>query len=126
MLFVSSYCFHSRNLSHWDHTGGNLELKKEGVKVYGPVEEKDRIPGIDFAVGSGDTVSFGSTQANVLDVGGHTLGHIAYHFPQEEAVFVGDSLFVLGCGKMFEGTKDQFWESLKTLRSLPDETVVYW
>ena len=112
--------------SHWDHTGGNLELKTEGVKVYGPANEKAKIPGIDVALGAGDEVEFGGQLSNVMDVGGHTLGHIAYYFPKESTIFVGDSLFALGCGKMFEGTPTQFWTSLKGLRELPDETLVYW
>jgi len=110
---------------HWDHTGGNLELKTEGVEIFGPVNECAKIPGIDTAIASGSVVEFGGQTATIMDVGGHTLGHIAYHFPQQSAVFVGDSLFALGCGKMFEGTPSQFWNSLKSLRELPDETSVY-
>ena len=110
-------------VSHWDHTGANLELKTDGVHVVGPATEK--IPGIDSPVGQGDCVEFGSTKATVLDVGGHTAGHIAYYFPEEKSVFVGDSLFALGCGRMFEGTPDQFWTSLKRLRDLPDDVTVY-
>jgi hydroxyacylglutathione hydrolase len=94
--------------------------------VYGPVNEKDKIPGLDMAVGGGDEVDFGSTKGKVMDVGGHTHGHIAYYFPQDQSVFVGDSLFALGCGRMFEGTPTQFWTSLKGLRELPDETSVFW
>ncbi|CAB9525994.1 Hydroxyacylglutathione hydrolase [Seminavis robusta] len=110
---------------HWDHTGANEELKTDGVTVVGPIDEKPKIPGIDSAVGAGDVVAFGSTQATVMDVGGHTKGHIAYYFPDSKSVFVGDSLFALGCGRMFEGTPDQFWTSLKGLRELPDDTTVY-
>mmetsp|Transcript_19323 Transcript_19323/g.21883 ORF Transcript_19323/g.21883 Transcript_19323/m.21883 type:complete len:194 (+) Transcript_19323:244-825(+) len=105
---------------HWDHTGGNLELKKDGVKIYGPSEN---IPGCDVPLNGGDVIDFGNKQATIIDVGGHTKGHIAYHFPTEHTVFVGDSLFALGCGKMFEGTPSQFWASLKRLRELPDETI---
>ena len=95
--------------------------------MYGPANEKDKIPGLDVAVGAGDSVEFGETAGGVvMDVGGHTLGHIAYYFPNENAAFVGDSLFALGCGRMFEGTATQFWTSLKGLRELPDETDVYW
>ena len=111
---------------HWDHVGGNKELKKEGVKVYGPAKERPKIPGMDFALEGGDKMEFGSSTVRILDVGGHTLGHIAYYFPGQAKVFVGDSLFALGCGKMFEGTPQQFWASLKRLRSLPDDTLVYW
>ena len=113
--------------SHWDHTGGNEELKGlGGVTVYGPANERDLIPGLDVAVGAGDVVEFGKSSSSVMDVGGHTRGHIAYYFPNEQTVFVGDSLFALGCGRMFEGTPSQFWTSLKGLRELPDDTTVYW
>jgi hydroxyacylglutathione hydrolase len=98
-------------------------LKGPGVKVYGPASET--IPGIDVGLKGGDTVEFGGTRATVLDVGGHTRGHIAFYFESDAKIFVGDSLFALGCGKMFEGTPDQFWNSLKRLRDLPDDTVVY-
>lgn len=103
-----------------------MELKSGDVKVYGPTNESGKIPGIDTAVGDGDCFEFGSFQASVMDVGGHTKGHIAYHFPKEDKVFCGDALFALGCGRMFEGTPTQFWTSLKGLRDLPDETSVYW
>ena len=109
---------------HWDHTGGNMDLKTDGVKIYGPASEK--IPGMDFALKAGDDVEFGSTKAKIMDVGGHTKGHIAYYFSEDAKVFVGDSLFALGCGRMFEGTPEQFWTSLMGLRKLPDETEVYW
>ncbi|CAK0798587.1 unnamed protein product, partial [Prorocentrum cordatum] len=111
---------------HHDHAGGNEELKRRtGCVVIGPAGEAERIPAIDTPVGQGDTVKVGSLEAEVLEVGGHTAGHIAYHFPRQRAAFVGDALFVLGCGRMFEGTPAQFWESLLKLRALPDDTVVY-
>ena len=109
---------------HWDHTGGNMDLKSDGVQIYGPATEK--IPGRDVSLRGGDEIEFGSTKAKIMDVGGHTRGHIAYYFPNDGMVFVGDSLFALGCGKMFEGTPEQFWTSLKGLRELPDETEVFW
>ena len=110
---------------HWDHTGGNQELIEayKDVAVVGPANEK--IPGRTTAVNGGDEVNFGSTKAQVLDVGGHTKGHVAYHFANEHKVFVGDALFALGCGKMFEGTPTQFWDSLQRLRALDDDTLVY-
>lgn len=113
---------------HWDHTGGNLELIKNNnnVVVYGPEVERTKIPGITNTLKGGDEIKFGSTKAIILEVGGHTIGHIAYYFPNENTIFVGDSLFALGCGRMFEGTPSQFWKSLKTLRDLPDETTVFW
>jgi hydroxyacylglutathione hydrolase len=103
-----------------------LKATSDNVKVYGPLREKERIPGIDKPVDGGDILTFGTFKAKVLDVGGHTHGHIAYHFEDDLKVFCGDALFALGCGRMFEGTPDQFWSSLQTLRSLPDETLVYW
>lgn len=109
---------------HFDHTGGNMELKGDGVVVYGPHSEQ--IPGRDVALKGGDEIEFGTIKGQVMDVGGHTKGHIAYYFPSEDKVFVGDALFALGCGRMFEGTPDQFWTSLKRLRDLPDETEVFW
>lgn len=101
-------------------------LKGSGVRVIGPVNEKEKIPGIDLPVGGGDVIEFGGSQVFVMDAGGHTKGHVAYYFPDQSKVFVGDCLFSLGCGKMFEGTPDQFWSSLERLRRLPDDTVVYW
>lgn len=113
---------------HWDHTGGNEELKKNNdqVTILGPSNES--IPARDLGLSGGDQItSFGSdkTEIQIIDVGGHTSGHIAYYFPKDRLVFCGDSLFALGCGRMFEGTSSQFWDSLKRLRSLPDDTVVY-
>lgn len=110
---------------HFDHTGGNLELKRDGVKIYGPLKEKEKIPGIDITLTEGDTVPFGGKEIHVLDVGGHTDGHIALYFKDDGMVFVGDALFALGCGKMFEGTPMQFWTSLLKLRALPEDTLVY-
>jgi hydroxyacylglutathione hydrolase len=114
---------------HYDHTGGNVQLKNDNrnTKIYGPATEK--IPGLDVGLHGGDVLDLGSFRdVQVLDVGGHTAGHIAYYFPTsspQSIVFVGDSLFALGCGKMFEGTPTQFWSSLQRLRNLPDDTLVY-
>jgi hydroxyacylglutathione hydrolase len=111
---------------HFDHAGGNAELKeKTGCTVIGPKGEKDLIPGIDRAVGEGDIVELGAARARVIDVPGHTRGHIAYSFDQEHVAFVGDTLFALGCGRLFEGTAQQMWTSLGKLMELPDDTVVY-
>merc|ERR1719221_613741 len=111
---------------HWDHTGGNLELKNNfKLEVYGDKVDSARIPGIDVALTHGDIVYLGDIEATVIDVGGHTNGHIAYYFPSEGCAFVGDALFTLGCGRMFEGTPDQFWASLKRLRALPKSTQVF-
>ena len=111
---------------HADHAGGNLELKaKWHCAMVGPRADRDRIPGIEVEVGDGDVYQLGSVAVRVLDVPGHTRGHIAYHFASEGVAFVGDTLFALGCGRMFEGTQEQMWSSLAKLMTLPDETVLY-
>lgn len=111
---------------HYDHAGGNETLKeKTGCRITGPKGESGKIPGIDRAVGDGDEVSLGSHHGAVFDVPGHTAGHIAYYFPTDGIAFVGDTLFALGCGRLFEGTPQQMWTSLQKLMALPDETVVY-
>ena len=109
---------------HFDHAGHNLELKeKTGCTIIGPAGEADKIPGLDRAVDDGDVVRLGAHEAKVLNVGGHTLGHIAYHM--DGHAFVGDSLFALGCGRVFEGTMAQMWASLEKLNALPDGTKIY-
>lgn len=111
---------------HDDHTGGNLEIKeKTGCTIVGPGHDRDRIPGIDIEVSDGETFQFGKEVAQVLFVPGHTLGHIAFWFPDSDALFCGDTLFSIGCGRVFEGTMDQMWSSLSRLRALPPETRVY-
>ncbi len=111
---------------HTDHVGGIPALRAAtGCKVVGPRADQQRIPGLDLALGDGERFAFGSTSAVVLDVPGHTSGHIAFWFDQDQAVFCGDTLFSLGCGRMFEGTPPQFWGSLAKLRALPPETRVY-
>ena len=111
---------------HNDHTGGNLELKeKYGCEIVGPLADHDRIAGIDLDVADGDTYTFGDAVAKVYDTPGHTRGHIAYWFEESKALFCGDTLFALGCGRVFEGTFEQMWNSLGKLRALPDATMVY-
>lgn len=113
---------------HFDHAGGNLELKeKTGCTIYGPSDERVEIPGRDHGVGGGAQITLGdgAIVADVIDVGGHTLGHIAYWFKEADKAFVGDALFTLGCGRMFEGTPDQMWAGLERLRNLPDSTKIY-
>ncbi len=111
---------------HADHVGANRALaRRHGATIVGPRADRDRIPGIAVEVGSGDTVRVGASVGRVYDVPGHTRGHIAYHFEHSNAVFVGDTLFAGGCGRMFEGTPEQFWQSLARLRSLPASTWVY-
>jgi hydroxyacylglutathione hydrolase len=111
---------------HHDHTGANLELKEAfGLTIVGPRADHDRIPGIDIAVGEGDRVRLGNAEAQVFDVPGHTRGHIAYWFADSDALFCGDTLFALGCGRLFEGTPQQMWSSLSKFRGLPDSARVY-
>ena len=113
--------------THWhpDHAGGNERLKAEtGCEIVGPQEVR-RIAPLDRLVAGGDTVALGETTFEVIDVGGHTLGHIALWSSSDGVAFVGDSLFTLGCGRLFEGTPDQMWASLQRLADLPAETVVY-
>lgn len=111
---------------HGDHTGGNLEIKaKTGCTIVGPRADKDRIPGIDIEVGDGDTYKLGDATATVFDVPGHTRGHIAYWFEESDALFCGDTLFVMGCGRLFEGTPAQMVNSLGKFDTLPDSTRVY-
>jgi len=111
---------------HFDHAGGNEALKARWhCTIVGAANDAARIPGIDVQVREGDEVEFGSTRARVLEVPGHTTGHIAYYFAEDGVVFVGDTLFALGCGRLFEGSPAQMWQSLGKLMALPDDTVVY-
>jgi hydroxyacylglutathione hydrolase len=111
---------------HGDHTGGNLALKQAtGCTIVGNRADAARLPGLTVAVGEGDSVAVGTATAQVLEVSGHTVGHIAYWFPESQALFCGDTLFALGCGRMFEGDPQTFWASLSKLRGLPDATRVY-
>jgi len=111
---------------HFDHAGGNEELKaRHGCTIVGPRADADRIPGIDVQVGDGDTYELGNISLQVFDVPGHTSGHIAFYSQQAEAAFVGDTVFALGCGRLFEGTPAQMWTSIQKLMALPDDTKVY-
>ncbi len=111
---------------HPDHVGGNLEIKQAtGCTIVGPSHDRDRIPGIDVEVSDGGTYTFGTETAEVFFVPGHTRGHIAYWFAGSGALFCGDTLFILGCGRLFEGTPEQMWKSLSRLRKLPDSTRIY-
>lgn len=116
------YIFNTHH--HGDHVGANLSLKERySCQIWGP--EKDRIPGIDRRLKGGDSFSFGGEEVRVLDTSGHTLGHISFYFAQSAALFCGDSLFSLGCGRLFEGTKEQLWNGLERIRALPGETKIY-
>ena len=111
---------------HLDHTGGNLDLKERtGAKIVGPRSDADRIPGIDIGVAEGDTFSLGTASARIFDIPAHTRGHIAFWFEADRAVFTGDTMFAMGCGRLFEGTPAQMWSSLSKLAALPPDTRVY-
>jgi hydroxyacylglutathione hydrolase len=113
--------------THWhpDHVGGNAAIiAATGAKTIGP-EEVHKITPIDQIVAGGDAVALGATRFNVIDVGGHTLGHVAFHAPSEDVLFVGDALFPLGCGGLFEGTAEQMWNSLCRLMWLSPATKIY-
>jgi hydroxyacylglutathione hydrolase len=111
---------------HWDHVGGNLELQRQtGCRVIAPSADRHRIPGIDMGVAEGDTIALGGHVARVMFTPGHTLGHIVYHFPEDRLLFCGDTLFVMGCGRLFEGTAEQMWDSLQRLKALPADTRIY-
>ncbi len=114
--------------THWhpDHVGGNQGIKDAtGCIVTGPDAEKDRIPTLDRLVRGGDRVRLGAVEASVLDVPAHTAGHIAYHFAGEDAAFVGDTLFAMGCGRLFEGTAEQMFANMRQLEALGDATRIY-
>ncbi len=114
--------------THWhpDHAGGNLEIKeKTGCTIIGPVGEQEKIPGLDRAVGQDAIVNLGARTARVLDVPGHTAGHIAFYMEEEGVAFVGDTVFALGCGRLFEGSPEQMWTSISKIMALPGDTMLY-
>jgi len=111
---------------HADHTAGIGALKtKTGCTVTGPAREAGSIPGLDVEVKEGDSVEIGGAKGNVIETPGHTRGHVSYYFPDEAAVFVGDTLFSVGCGKLLDGDAPTMWSSLSKLAALPPETDVY-
>jgi hydroxyacylglutathione hydrolase len=111
---------------HADHAGGNLPLKERtGCRIIGPRADARRIPGIDVEVGEGDVFELGGHRVEVHDTPGHTRGHIVYHFPDDGVAFVGDTLFAMGCGRLFEGTPAQMWSSLQKILRWPPATRLY-
>lgn len=111
---------------HFDHVGGNIELQEKfGLDIVGPGHDKKRIPGLTKGVSGGDQFSFGGHEVKVIDTPGHTTSHIVYYVPSASAAFVGDTIFALGCGRLFEGTPAQMHESLQSIAALPDETKLY-
>jgi hydroxyacylglutathione hydrolase len=112
---------------HFDHVGGHHDLLAEtpGLRIFGSADDAARIPGITDRVRDGETLAVAGLSPRVILIPAHTSGHVAYHFPREQAVFTGDTLFVAGCGRLFEGDAAQMMRSLAKLASLPDETAVY-
>lgn len=111
---------------HYDHTGANLALKKiYNCSIYASEKESYQTPGADHLLKEGDTYHLGESQAKILETPGHTLGHIAFYFQKDAALFCGDTLFSIGCGRVFEGTHQEMWESLCKLRSLEDQTRIF-
>jgi hydroxyacylglutathione hydrolase len=111
---------------HQDHVAANLALKDRfGATITGPVHEADKIPGLDRKVGDGDQFDFAGHPVNVFETPGHTAGHICFHLPEDKLLFAADTLFALGCGRLFEGTPADMWISLQKLMALPDDTAVY-
>lgn len=111
---------------HFDHTDGNLELKaRYGCKVVGAKNDAHRIPGIDISVDDGEEFALGNSIAKIIEVNGHTQGHILWYFEKDKALFTGDTLFNLCVGGLFEGDAHQMWNSLKKINSLPDDVMFY-
>lgn len=114
--------------THWhpDHTGGNMLLKDRfGVTIYGPGLIESRIPGMDIKLGEGDTFDFGDHPVRVMETPGHTNEHIVFYLEAAGACFVGDTIFTMGCGRLFEGTPAQMWESFSKILALPEATKLY-
>ena len=111
---------------HWDHTDGNIEFVQQwNCPIYGFSQDAQRIPGITHKVQEADILSLGPLKAKVLFIPGHTVGHIAYYFEEQSWLFSGDTLFSLGCGRLFEGTAEQMHRSLQSIRSLPRNTQIF-
>jgi hydroxyacylglutathione hydrolase len=113
--------------THWhpDHTGGNAEMQAAGARITGPAAEAAKIPTLDVTVAEGDEVRIGAHSATVLTVPGHTAGHIAFHLADDRAIFTGDTLFAMGCGRLFEGDAADMFANMQRYAALPDETMVY-
>ena len=111
---------------HFDHIGGNIELKKlYDAKVVGFFGDKHRIPGIDITLKNDERWNFGNSTVKIMHIPGHTLGHICFFFEKEKIAFTGDTLFSLGCGRIFEGDHKQMLLSLNKLKNLPKDTKIY-
>ena len=111
---------------HFDHVGGNIELKKKyNAKIVGFIEDRHRIPGINITLKDNEKWNFGNSTVKILHIPGHTLGHICFFFEKEKIAFTGDTLFSLGCGRIFEGDYKQMLISLNKIKNLPEDTKIY-
>ncbi len=111
---------------HSDHVGGNVELKRQtGCQIIASEFDKHRIPSVDRGIKEHDVINLGTHSAQVIATAGHTSGHIVYYFAEDNALFCGDTLFVMGCGRLFEGSAAELWQSLQKLKALPPKTRVY-
>ena len=114
--------------THWhpDHTGGNAAIKTaSGCTITGPAAESARIPTLDVRVGEGDRLRIGAIEAEVMETPGHTAGHVSFHLASEATIFTGDTLFAMGCGRLFEGTAQQMYLNMQRLSDLPETTRIY-
>lgn len=111
---------------HGDHTAGNATLKElYSAKIFGPEQERSRIPSLDFGLSERDTFFIGAERMQVIETPGHTAGALCFYFPESGILFTGDTLFLMGCGRLFEGTPEQMFHSLKKIAALPDDTRIY-
>jgi len=119
-----NYVFNTHH--HGDHVGGNLQLKEQtDCKIIASAYDRNRIPGIDITVNHGDKIKLGASTLEIIATPGHTNGHISYYCAASHALFCGDTLFSMGCGRLFEGTAEQMWQSLQLLQALPEDTCIY-
>jgi len=114
-------------ITHWhpDHTGGIADMKKAGATVTGPDAERERIPLLDTFVRAGDVIRLGHHTGQVIATPGHTAGHVSFHFADDAVLFTGDTLFAMGCGRLFEGTPEQMFANMQGFAAMPEETRVY-
>ena len=111
---------------HFDHIGGNIELKKYfNSKIIGFEKDKKRIPGIDITLKDNQLFKFGSLELKLMHIPGHTIGHVCFYFKKEKVIFTGDTLFSLGCGRIFEGSYEQMYNSLNKIKNLSEDTKIY-